>query len=312
MGFLILWSNTIMNTAQSKSQERKITLMIIGAQKAGTTSLKNYLGQHPELETHPHKEFAYFFDTTEYNNNFENARKKYFSKEKTATKLIAKNAGLYVNESGIIRLKEHNPRCKLVLLLRNPIERTYSSFLMEKNYGAIDSPFESMEPILKKQDITDWRYEFLVGMGLYEKHLRNIYKYFPVPQVKLIRYEDFEKNGAKICSKIYEWIGVDAGFATDTSTRFNETTVTRSFTYGKFISRMLRNKNPVKKIFQKILPGKMDYKVGEILRNINHKKKTYGPISSEMASLLRDFFEPHNNRLSELTGMDFSDWNKKL
>jgi hypothetical protein len=286
--------------------------MIIGAQKAGTTSLKNYLGQHPSLETHPHKEFAYFFDTSQYKNNFEKAKKKYFRNNSSDSKLVAKNAGLYVNESGIMRLKEHNPDCKLIFVLRNPVERTYSAFLMEKNYGAIDSPFESLEPVLKKQDITDWRYEFLIGMGLYHDHLQKVFKHFQPEQVKLIRYEDFEMNGQKICTDIYNWLEVDPSFVTDTSVRFNETTVTRSFTYGKFIARMLRNHNPVKKAIRKILPGKIDYKVGELLRNINHRSKTYDPISEEMAELLRNFFAPHNDKLSQLTGMDFSDWNKKM
>jgi hypothetical protein len=291
--------------------DRKISLMIIGAQKAGTTSLKNYLGQHPSLETHPHKEFAFFFDPGQYDNDFENARKKYFSNKSGAVQLIAKNAGLYVKEAGIAELKKHNSDCKLVLILRNPVERTYSSFLMEKNYGMIDSPFESLKTVLQKKDRSDWRYEFLIGMSLYSRHLKMLYNYFPLEQVKIVRYEDLEMNAGKLCSDIFKWTGVGETFVSDTSKRFNETTVTRSLSYAKFIVRMLKNHNPVKKMVRKILPGTMDYKVGELLRNINKSNKTYKPVSAEMNNLLVDFFLPFNDELSKLTGMDFSDWNEK-
>ena len=108
-----------MNQNNLSKSVRKISLMIIGAQKAGTTSLKNYLGQHPSLETHPHKEFAFFFDPAQYENDFENARKKYFINKSVSVQLIEKSAGLYVKETGIVELKKHNPDCKLVLILRN-------------------------------------------------------------------------------------------------------------------------------------------------------------------------------------------------
>lgn len=51
----------------------KIDIFIIGAQKAGTTSLKNYLGEHPQINTHTTKEFSYFYDDEEYNAGFINS-----------------------------------------------------------------------------------------------------------------------------------------------------------------------------------------------------------------------------------------------
>jgi hypothetical protein len=292
-------------------QVEKISLMIVGAQKAGTTSLKNYLGQHPALKTHPHKEFAYFVDPDQYQKKFANASKKYFHHNSNNFKLIAKNAGLFANEPGIIRLKEHNPDCKLVLILRNPVERTYSSFLMEKNYGAIDGSFDLMESVLKQKDPTDWRYKFLIEMGLYHIHIKMIFRHFRHEQVMVIRYRDFEAAPAKICSDIFKWLEVDPGFIPDTTKRYNQTTVTRSPRYGKFILNILRNQNPVKKVVRQFMPGKMDYKVGELLRNVNKRSKTHEPISEKMTNLLVDFFTPHNNELSNLTGIDFSDWNEK-
>ncbi|HET6991948.1 MAG TPA: sulfotransferase domain-containing protein, partial [Bacteroidia bacterium] len=217
---------------------------------------------------------------------------------------------LYVSEAGIIRLKEHNPDCKLVLILRNPVERTYSSYLMEKNYGAINGTFESIETVVRKGDSTDWRYEFFIGMSLYHLHLSKLYRHFPHEQVKIVRYEDFKTKTGQICKEIFESLSVDSSFMPDTNTHYNVTHVNRSPSYGRLVVQLLRNQNPVKKILRSVMPGKMDYKVGEILRNINKTNKVYGPISRNMYELLTEFYTPHNRKLSELTGIDFSDWNK--
>lgn len=290
--------------------EKKISLMIIGAQKAGTTSMKNYLGQHPALQVHPHKELSYFFDPAEYSKGFDTALRKYYNHPFDSTRLIAKNAGLYVSENGIKRLKEHNPDCKLVIILRNPVERTYSSYLMEKNYGAINGTFESIEPILRKGDTTDWRYEFFIGMSLYQKHLSMIYNYFPKEQVRIVRYEDFKSSSAETCRELFAWMNIDKEFKPDTNVKYNVTHINRSPSYGRLVAQLLRNQNPIKRIFRKLMPGKMDYKVGEMLRNINKTNKLYGKIPDSMTKLLIEYYAPHNEKLSDLTGIDFSDWNK--
>jgi hypothetical protein len=302
----------MMDQTPNPGPEKKISLMIIGAQKAGTTSMKNYLGQHPSLQVHPHKELSYFFDPLEYEKGFDAALRKYYDHPSASTQLIAKNAGLYVSESGIVRLKEHNPGCKLVIILRNPVERTYSSYLMEKNYGAINGTFESIEPVIRKGDTTDWRYEFFIGMSLYQMHLAMIYKHFPKEQLRIIRYEDFKARSAEICTELFQWLNVADSFAPDTTTKYNVTHINRSPSYGRLVVQLLRNQNPVKKIVRKLMPGKMDYKVGEMLRNINKTNKLYGEIPANMSKLLREYYAPHNDKLSELTGIDFSDWNKPL
>jgi hypothetical protein len=293
----------------SEKKGRKISLMIIGAQKAGTTSLKNYLGQHPALATHPHKEFSFFFDASEYEKGFENACKRYFEQDHGDHLLIAKNAGLYVNEQGLSRLRDHNPDCSLVIILRNPVQRSYSSFLMETNYGSIREPFTIMEAVAQKADITDWRYEFLIGMSIYADHLNLVYRYFPKEQVRIVRYEDLDSRPVEVCRDIFHWMNVDESFVPETSIRHNATLVTRSHTYSRFIKRLLHNENPVKKIARRILPGKSDYKMGEILRNINKSEERYQSAPPGTIAFLHAFFKPHNDRLTKLTGIDFSSWN---
>lgn len=299
-----------MSDSTPRNSESKISLMIVGAQKAGTTSLKNYLGQHPALHTHHHKEFAYFVDDTEYEKGYAAALKKYFDSIQVSKRLVAKSAGLYINELAIIRLKENNPECKLVLILRNPVERTYSSYLMEKNYGAIPEQFEIIETILENKDPDDWRYEFFIGMSLYCRNLTTLYRHFPREQIMLVRFEDLAQSATKICSQIFEWMNIDTSFVPDTSVRHNETNVTRSRTYGKLLFRVLQNSSPIKKFARTLLRGNMDYKIGEVMRNLNMSNRKYGPIPQKTLLKLHRYFEPYNNELSQISGIDFSSWNK--
>jgi hypothetical protein len=299
-----------MSASNPSNSLRKISLMIGGAQKAGTTSLKNYLGQHPGLQTHHHKEFAYFVDDAAFNEGYPSAKRKYFSPDKKNAILLGKSAGLYINEKALSRLRDHNPECKLVLILRNPVERTYSSYLMEKNYGAINEPFEIVRDIIHKADSKDWRYEFFIGMSLYSKKLEMIYRYFPKEQVKIVRFEELSIHPNEVCKDIFRWMNLDPDFTPDTSVKHNVTTVTRSQTYGKLLLRMLKNSSPLKKAARVLLPGKMDYKVGEAMRRINHTEKKYDPIAQGTMLELVEFFRPYNDELSKMTGTDFSSWNE--
>jgi hypothetical protein len=298
-----------MSDLHTSLHEPRISLMIVGAQKAGTTSLKEYLGEHPSLKTHLHKEFSYFFDDDDFAGGYTKAFKKYFPDASPHQQLIAKNAGLYTSEEGLKRLHSHNPDCHVVILLRNPVQRTYSAFLMEKNYGHIDIPFQDMKAIIAKADPADWRYSFLVGMSLYDRHLEMIYRYFSKEQVTIIRYEDLNNKPVEICRAIFVKLGVDSSFTPNTAVRHNVTHKTRSEKMGRMITNLLRNNNRIKKIARLFLPGSTDYKAGELLRKANLTKARHEPIDPEMADFLKQFYKPHNEQLARLTGMDFSGWN---
>lgn len=111
---------------------RTIKLFIAGAQKCGTTYLKHYSGEHPSVVTNLQKEFAYFYDDEEFRGDWNAEVAKHYGVHSEDTVCIAKNAGLYVNESALQRLPEHNPGCHIFLLLRNPADRKYSAYQMEK------------------------------------------------------------------------------------------------------------------------------------------------------------------------------------
>src|SRR5688572_6669330 len=112
--------------------KNKIALMIVGAQKAGTTSLNNSLAQHPKIFTHETLEFGLFRDNEEYNKGLDFFLKNTVSKSDSSNPekniFIAKRVGLLHNEEMLLKLHGLNPNVKIVAVLRNPIDRAFSAF----------------------------------------------------------------------------------------------------------------------------------------------------------------------------------------
>jgi hypothetical protein len=299
-----------MNGSQRGRSENLIKMFIVGAQKAGTTSLKHYLGEHPQVLTHLQKEFAFFYDDAEYSSGVESAYRKYFGEGFRNKVLLAKNAGLYVKESGLKRLQKHNPACQIVLILRNPVERSYSAYLMEKNYGNFSGEFSEIRDIISNASRDDWRYEFFIRMGMYAEYVQTLQKYFPKDQLNIILFEDLIKDPVTVCQRLFRKLNIDPSFQPDTSVKYNVTHKMRSSNYARFVMKLLQNNHPIKKAVRKIIPMGQDYKIGEMLRNVNKSQDKPDSIPSEMREVLTTFYIPHNNALAELTGIDVSAWNK--
>ncbi len=288
--------------------------MIVGAQKAATTSLLRYLGEHPQCISHPQKEFSYFTDAREFSEGWTTTLRKYFSHKPLfeGIKIVAKNASLYTNQKGLTKLKENNPKCEIILLLRNPVERTYSSYLMEKNYGTVKFEFCELPDLIKKHENEDesWGFNFFINYGLYSEHLKNIYNYFPKEQVTIILYRDLKKDALKECQNIFNKIGIDPEFEPEVNVKHNVTRKTRSLIYARVIRRFLQNDNPIKKVIKQFIPGHKAYKYGDLLRDVNKTEEKHEGIGPEVRKFLVDFYRPYNEELQAMIGKDLSDWNK--
>ena len=292
----------------SKPQEAKIELIIIGAQKSATTSLKHYVGEHPSVFVHPQIELGYFIDDKEFSHGVSGMLNKYYKhKEGHPNSLLAaKSALLYASDIGLKRLHDYNPQCKIVLILRNPVERTYSSYLMD--IVNFNYTFPEIKNIAN--DPHDLRHKLFIDSGIYVKHLKNIYKYFPKEQVMVVLYEDIETNGVETCRKIYKWLGIDASFAPDVNKKYNTTQRRKSHFYTRTIRKLLKPNSIARKVFNSVVPEYHNHKVGNLLRNLNNKDATYDEMDPETKAFLLEFFKPYNKELAGMINRDISAWDK--
>ncbi len=288
---------------------RPIDLMIVGAQKAGTTSLLMYLGEHPNIVRHAQKEFAYFLTPNEYKKGYESAVKKYYQTESISDSdiILAKSASLYSDEEALKRLYAHNPKCEIVIILRNPVDRAYSSYLMEKNAGSGSFGFDEIPRLLSHK--SSWEYQFFIDYGIYIQHLRILYSIFPKEQVQVIFYEDLKDNAPQICKTIFQKIGVRSDFMPNTKIKHNVTQKQRSVTYAKMVAKALSNKSILRKLLLPFTTIHQAHKYGNAVRGLNKSKEFHQPMSTGSRMILSEFFKPYNEELSRLLGKDLSNWN---
>jgi hypothetical protein len=169
-------------------------LFIVGTGRAGTTSLYNYLKQHPEVFMSPIKEPQYFLrkdiyefhdgidiekiisDFGEYVSLFKGGEHKKIRGEASALYLYSKSA--------THEIYELIPDAKIIISLRNPIERALSYFRMNIGQGIIVA--KSFCEAIRKRPFYLWS-------SLYYEHVKRYLETFPKQNIKIIIYDDLKK-----------------------------------------------------------------------------------------------------------------------
>lgn len=195
---------------------KKIDFLIIGTQKSGTTALNKYLTQHPKIQMATTKE-VHFFDNE---SNFENKNVDYnqyhqFFSLSNADKIYGEATPIYSYwDNSISRIWEYNKNIKLILLLRNPIERAYSHWNMERSRNA--EKFSFWDAInLEKERIKEnlpfkHRVYSYIDRGFYSEQIRNIYRFFPKNQVLILKHESLQYDYKSTLTTITNFLDVNS------------------------------------------------------------------------------------------------------
>jgi hypothetical protein len=179
----------------------------IGVAKAGTTSLFHYLNAHPHIKMAKAKEVHYF------DINFSNGPGWYgkqFPKYDPKFYKFGEISPSYIFYPGALeRIRDFDPNTKLILLLRNPVQRALSHFWMEKKRNKESlTPIQAMkqeEQRVPKVPPRIYRYNYK-ARGLYKQQLDKLFSLFDPKQVFIAQIEHF--NQAKY-DKLCEFLGVE-------------------------------------------------------------------------------------------------------
>lgn len=285
--------------------------MIVGAQKAGTTSLKNYLGEHPEILSHPQTEFAYFSDDESHVNDYSKAYSRHFTKGKPDAKLVvAKSASMYTSPMALQRLMEHNSNCKIVFILRDPVKRAISSFNMETSNAATNETVESLIEAIK-DPITNKKSNFnYIERGLYAKQYESLISFFPEGNIKTLLFEDLQKSSLEMIQELYQWLEIDHNYLPNLDIKHNTTRQSKSKIMAKVLNKLRQNNNPVKRFAKTVLPYSIFSKIGQLLMDSNKSKKSPQKTPEEVTHFLYDYFSEPNMELQRISGIDVSIWKK--
>jgi len=290
--------------------------MIVGAQKAGTTSLKNYLAEHPDVLSHPQLEFSYFAVDQEYEKSFDTVFRRWFTlgNAKSYRKVVAKNASLSVDEKAISRLAKHNPDCDVVILLRNPIQRAYSSYRFEIQSGSGLPPFDELLNQLDESEagIPGSSQRILIEFGNYASQLGKLWRFFPRQQVHTYFFEDLVNEPRKICDEIFIRLGLHSEIGINAERIHNKTGKARSARVAKVLHWLKQERNPIKRAAKKIMPYSFFTRASRQLQKLNRSEALIEvePMSDQARERLRQIFMPANIELGRMLSVDLSHWDE--
>ena len=209
--------------------------LIIGTAKAGTTSIASYLAQHPEIYISPIKE-PYFFSFEGEEVNFQGPGDRHAFRlcvnhlidyqklfENVSGEIAVGEASstyLYIDKSAK-RIRDYLPDVKIIAILRNPVDRAYSSYLhliRDGHEKIIDFSLALKEESKRIHNnwMPLWHYK---QYGFYYKQLKNYYNVLDPHQIKVFLYEDLTLNPHFLLKEIFEFLDVDSYFVPDTSVK---------------------------------------------------------------------------------------------
>ena len=194
--------------------EPKVSFMVIGAQKAGTTALFDYLGDVPGIGLSDVKEAHFFDDELQdwgapdygaYHARFDLADRERVWGEATPIYLYWPNC--------LARIAAYNPAVRLIILLRDPVARAYSHWRMEYARGAETNPFDwcirQGRARLFGGEPWGWHREFsYVERGFYGEQIEAALALFPREQILILRAEDLDRHPAGALAKVCAHVGV--------------------------------------------------------------------------------------------------------
>ncbi|MGH1338383.1 MAG: sulfotransferase family protein [Aureispira sp.] len=286
---------------------KPIDMMLVGAQKAGTTSLHNYLAEHPSITSHPQKEFTYFQEEALFQKGYQAIFDTYF-KDNQDNKLIAKSATLANHSKGLERLAQHSPNCHLVLLVRNPVERAYSSYTMEQGNGWVEEPFDNLQSIIEQDNQQHLFYRLFIELGLYQQQLEKMLTYFPAEQIHIFLFKDLCKDPKQICATLFEQLAISPDFDPQTERVHNRTGKVRSQRVAKALLNLRQGNNPLKRLAKAFLPTAFYHKLGHKVMQTNTTTERHEAMSPALYQFLHHYFQPHNKAFQAATKLDLAHW----
>ena len=251
---------------------------VIGPGRTGTTSLYHYLDQHPCITKSAYDELGYF------DNNFHlglNWYRSLFPTKFTQQKVESKYKKFltYDVTPGYIRrpwaarrISSYFPNTKLIAVLRNPVDKTYSHYIMGVNEGNEKRSFEEVlkydlkqlenfsDSYSKKSDdyFKNVVENSFVARGFYLEQLDIWFKLFPKKQILIIKSEDLASRTTEVVKDIFNFL---------------------------------------------MLP---EYKIKNVSK---HRVSDYSKMNSSTRKTLVEFFKPYNKKLYEFLDRDFG-WDK--
>jgi hypothetical protein len=293
---------------------RQFDLVISGAKKSGTSSLSYYVGQHPYIRGHKSREISYFVSDREYKREFSSVFQEYYPDGVDQEQLVlAKSVDVAYVEKAAQRLKEHSPDCKIVMVLRDPVDRAYSAYWHMRREG-----WETKETFEKALDAEEEHKEEDIALhcsyrerGCYYSQIKRLRNLFGAKNVQVLLYRDLKKAPVATCQSVFKFGGVDPTFEPSTGVKLNTAKKARSeWISQQVVNWFFRREDRLRNILAGIIPTPLARRVRETIQNWNRTDFTRPPMNENTRQALAEHFEPHNQKLESLIGKSLDHWTR--
>ena len=298
-------------------------LFIVGAPKCGTTSMHNWLSQHPEIFMSEPKEPFYFCkdiirEADEYNKKatfkfqyrdeenyfslFEQATNEKYRGEASTRYLYSKIAPSYI--------RQFSPKAKIIIMLREPVNFMYS-WHSHKIRGGTEEDIENFEKALEAEKERKEHKKmpnkvvcpsdlFYSELAHFSSYITNYQKHFPKEQIKIIILEEIKQDPGKIYREILEFLQVeDTQFSPDFEI-LNRNSKLRS----KYLNDLIKNSKYIKRAFRLVTPDKIRRKITSTLERMNKKTVERDPMPSQTKKELMTKFKPEVKKMEDIIDKD--------
>jgi len=191
----------------------QLDFVLAGAQKSGTTALHYFLTKHPNIVMGDRQEM-HFFDNEEIFSrpvNYELLH-QCFPLVPGSTR-AGECTPIYIYwKPAMERIWKYNPKIKLLLILRNPVDRAFAHWNMQRFKGReqldfLDAVKEEKNRATEAAPLQSRRYSY-VDRGFYAEQLERVFKFFPREQVKIIKFEEFRDKKSEMLNATFCFLGV--------------------------------------------------------------------------------------------------------
>lgn len=312
------------------------TFLIIGTMKGGTTTLFNLLGRHPEIYMSPIKEpnfYAYrggrpkrahppglpypqwIVDTPAAAERAMERRvdAATFTTEAAYERLWQGAQELQRGEASVLYLylphvaesiAQLNPDVKLVVVLRNPVDRAYSHFLMARRMGrepiaSFADAMEAEESRLAQNYDPFWHYR---SIGYYHAQLERYFRVFDRSQLLILLNDDLKKDTKAEYARVLRFLGVDSAFDPGPELQYGVGGAPRN----RHLYQLATRPSLVKKWFKRVVPT--EYHTAIMKRLVMAKL----PLRPELRQEISRIYYDDIMCLEELIGRDLSAWKSPI
>ncbi len=268
--------------------------IVIGGHKCGTSSLHHYLKQHPDIVMPKIKGEDLL---NKVNLDIEAYEKSY--ELKTSEKIFGEVSSVYFqSEKACQTIKEYFPHSKLLMVLRNPVDRAFSDFNALSNRQQIKGKFKDIayrpQPSNK-----------IVKLGFYYNTVKLYIENFERDQFKSLIFDDFVKNKEKFYKEFFQFVEVDDSFLPDTSVIVRKGGQVK---HKKLQNLLFSNpiiKNTASTMLKPFTNTSQRYNLRKKVDNMFIEKKT---LSKEMRENLMKVYREDILKTQDLLDIDLSHW----